>query len=250
MKKKTSIALHIKALLLLAVTCLTVSPSSAQSYESYIEQGLAAAQEQHYDEAINHFRQALRLSPNDIRNALTYANIAKMQVAQGEPLKAILGYTKILDIDSRNIDALLGRAYIHQQRRDYQAAKTDYERLLTLQPDHYAALLGVAILFQNAGKPQEAIARLSTLIDQYPDKAELYSVRAEIEAEAHQPELALLDLDKAISLSPDNKNLILTRAYLHLHEGHKHLAQQDFERAIQLGVPRGQLKEELEQVKK
>ena len=162
MKKKTSIALHIKALLLLAVTCLTVSPSSAQSYESFIEQGLAAAQEQHYDEAINHFRQALRLSPNDIRNALTYANIAKMQVAQGEPLKAIdsydmalgiapqnlpilkaqadlylslgnlnkaiLGYTKILDIDSRNIDALLGRAYIHQQRRDYQAAKTDYER--------------------------------------------------------------------------------------------------------------------------
>ena len=255
----------------------------AQTYEEYIEQGLAAANNQQYDEAENLFRKALRLSPTDIRNALTYANIAYMQEAKGEKLKAIetyslalniaplnvpilkaradlymslgnynkaaIDYSNILDVDARNTDALLNRAYIYQQRRDYQNAKADYERLLTLEPDNYAALLGVAILFQNANKPQEALARLSTLIDQYPDKAELYSIRAEIEAEAHQPELALLDLDKAISLDPTNTNLLLTRAYIHLSEGHKHLARKDFERAIELGIPRGQLKEELKQCK-
>jgi len=43
--------------------------------------------------------------------------------------------------------------------------------------------------------------------------------------------------------------MILTRAYLHLKEGNKHLAKQDFQRAIQLGVPQGQLKEELKQCK-
>ena len=58
-----------------------------------------------------------------------------------------------------------------------------------------------------------------------------------------------MDLDKAITLEPENKNILLTRAYLHLKEGHKHLAKQDFERAIQLGVPQGQLKEELKQCK-
>ena len=48
------------------------TPLSAQTYESYIEQGLAAAQEQRYDEAIERFRQALKTAPDDIRNALTY----------------------------------------------------------------------------------------------------------------------------------------------------------------------------------
>jgi Tfp pilus assembly protein PilF len=63
------------------------------------------------------------------------------------------------------------------------------------------------------------------------------------------PELAIMDLDKAISLEPNNTNLLLTRAYIHLKEGNKRLAKQDFERAIQLGIPRGQLKEELKQCK-
>ena len=92
-------------------------------------------------------------------------------------------------------------------------------------------------------------ADIALLIDRHPHRAELYSIRAEIEAEQHQPELALLDLNKAIQLEPSNRNMVLTRAYLYLKEGKKHLAKQDFLRAIQLGVPRGQLKEELKQCK-
>jgi Tfp pilus assembly protein PilF len=107
----------------------------------------------------------------------------------------------------------------------------------------------MAILLQHTQKPQEAIRRLTLLIDKHPEKAELYSVRAEIEAEEQMPELAIMDLDKAISLEPNNTNLLLTRAYIHLKEGNKRLAKQDFERAIQLGIPRGQLKEELKQCK-
>lgn len=306
MKRKTNTALHSKRIIevgcplskerfvlkasssfkvCLLLLCLMAGvfsiPSEAQTYEQSIEQGLSAAKEQRYDEAIEHFRQALRHSPNDMRNALTYANIAHIQEVQGKPLKALesydlalgiapenlpilqsqtnlymsmgnqskafLGYTKILDINPNDTTALLNRAYIYQQRREYIEAQQDYKRLLTLSPNNYAALLGTAILFQKANKPQEAITRLSRLIEQHPNKAELYAVRAEIEAEAHQPELALMDLDKAIDLEPSNTNLVLTRAYLHLHEGHKHLAQKDFLRAIELGIPRGQLKDELRQ---
>lgn len=305
MKTKTNTALPISILLLwLAIlaptaTMIAQTPDGQEqnqthlksaeqggekpspTYESCIEAGLSAAQEHHYDEAITQFRQALRLSPSDIRNALTYANIARMQEAQGNPLgaidtydlalgiapenvpilkaqaslclrlgnlsKALLNYSKTLDITPNDTTALLSRAYIHQQQRNFQSAKTDYEHLLSLHPDHYAALLGVAILFQNANKPQEALSRLSILIGRHPDKAELYSIRAEIEAEQHQPELALIDLNKAIELDPSNKNMVLTRAYLHLKENKKHQARQDFERAIQLGVPRGQLREELKQ---
>ena len=212
MKRKTSTDPHIKgirirAVLLIGVLCLTISTSKAQTYEECVQAGLSAAHAEKYDEAIDHFRQALKQSPGDIRNALTYANIAQLQVVKGEPMKAIesydlalgiapenlpilraqtdlylslghlskalLGYTKVLDIVPNDTLALLNRAYIHQQQRNYHSAQTDYEKLLTLTPNNYAALLGVAILFQNAGKPQEAIQRLTLLLDQYPDKAEL-----------------------------------------------------------------------------
>ena len=65
--------------LLLLVFSFSLFTSYAQTYESFIEQGLAAANEKHYDEAIGYFRQALKSSPDDIRNALTYANIAHIQ---------------------------------------------------------------------------------------------------------------------------------------------------------------------------
>lgn len=267
-------------LFLLSFATTTVAQNT---YEQCVEQGLAAAKDNKLDEAEEMFRKALKMNPDDYRNALLYGNLAHVQEVKNEPMKALtsydyalniaplnvpllkaranlymqlgnynkaaIDYGNIIDVDPKNIDALLNRAFIFQQRRDYQKAKEDYERLLTIEPDNYTALLGVAILFQNAQKPQEALSRLALLIDKYPDKAELYSIRAEIEAEAKQTELAIIDLNKAIELDPENKNMILTRAYIHLEAGHKHLARQDFERAISLGIPRGQLKEELKKVK-
>ncbi len=269
--------------LILNFSLLFSIPSFAQTYEELVQKGLDASAENKLEDAEQYFRQALKLAPEDYRNPLIYFNIAKLLEAQNLPMKALdnyelalasaplnvpilkargdlfmqlgnfskaaIDYGNILDVDPNNADALLGRAYIFQQRRDYMKAKEDYERLLSIDPNNYAALLGVAILFQNAGKPQDALSRITTLIDKYPDKAELYSVRAEIEAEAKQTELAIIDLDKAIALEPNNTNMILTRAFIHLENGRKHLAKQDFERAISLGIPRGQLKEELKRCK-
>ena len=97
MKKKTNTVQHISTFLVLFMMAL---PSVAQSYESYIEQGLAAAQEQRYDEAIEQFRQALKAAPDDIRNALTYANIAHIQELKGEQMKALDSYDMALGIAS------------------------------------------------------------------------------------------------------------------------------------------------------
>lgn len=262
---------------------MLATPAGAQQYEQEVEQALNAVKANEYDKADSLFRQALKCSPSDIRNALIYSNMALINKMRGQSLeaidnystalaiapqnipilkaradlyleldnhgKALLDYSKIIDFDPHNSDALLARAYIYQQRRDYYNAKKDYEALLTADPHNYPALLGTAILFQNAGKPQEAIMRLTLLIDEYPDKAELYSIRAEIEKEANQSELAIMDLNKAIELEPDNKNMVLSRAYLHMSENNKRMALMDFERAIELGIPRGQLRDELKRCK-
>ena len=103
MKKKTNIVLHIemKRFLSLLVLSFSLSVAGAQTYESYIEQGLAAAQKKHYDEAIEQFRQALRTSPDDIRNALTYANIAHIQ-----ELQYTIDNAEIVDDESISVDEI------------------------------------------------------------------------------------------------------------------------------------------------
>ena len=273
----------ILLLLLTLHSSLFVLRAHAQSYEELVERGIKAAEVDSLSQAETYFKQALRLMPNDIRNALLYANLAKVQVAQGQPMKAIdtyglalniaplnvpilkargdlyfelgnyrlaaIDYGNILDVNANHLEALQGCAYIYQQRKDFPKAKEYYERLLHIAPDNYTARLGMAILLQEMGKPQEALTQLATLIDQNPAKAELYSVRAEIEHEGNLPELAIMDLDKAIALEPDNKNMVLTRAYIHKEMKNYRLARHDFERAIELGVPRSQLKQELKECK-
>ena len=163
MKKKTNTVLHIRTRNN-KITCFLVLSFSfllsyAQSYEECFEQGLTAARAQQHEQAISHFQQALKLSPDNIRNALIHANIAHVLLAKGEQMKALesydlalgiaplnipilqaranlyltlgnhgkalLDYTKIIDLDPKNNDALLQRAYIYQQRRDYHSAQAD-----------------------------------------------------------------------------------------------------------------------------
>ena len=156
----------MKRIFVLVVLGFSFWVSHAQTYESFIEEGLSAAKEQRYDEAIESFRQALKTYPDDIRNALAYANIAHIQELKGEQMKAIdsydmalsiaplnvpilkaqgdlymtlgnqskalLDYSKIIEVAPNNTDALLARAYIYQKQRDYSNATTDYDRPPTI----------------------------------------------------------------------------------------------------------------------
>lgn len=273
----------MKRFLLLVTSIFCALCCGAQNYESLVEQGINAVTNDSLTKAETLFRQVLHEYPQDYRNPLVYGNLAKVQVALGQkeraltsyelalnlvpknvPLlmsraalylemgnlsKALIDYRNVIEVDPNNTDALQYMGYIFTKQRDYSKAKTHYERLLNIDPDNYAGLLGVAILFQEVGKPGDAISRLTLLAEKYPERAEIYSMRAEIEAELNQPELAIMDLDKAIGLEPTNKNMILTRAYIYLEKGEKKKAKSDFERAIELGVPRGQLKNELKECK-
>lgn len=274
---------RMKRFLLLVTSIFCALCCGAQNYESLVEQGINAVTNDSLTKAEALFRQVLHEYPQDYRNPLVYGNLAKVQVALGQkeraltsyelalnlvpknvPLlmsraalylemgnlsKALIDYRNVIEVDPNNTDALQYMGYIFTKQRDYSKAKTHYERLLNIDPDNYAGLLGVAILFQEVGKPGDAISRLTLLAEKYPERAEIYSMRAEIEAELNQPELAIMDLDKAIGLEPTNKNMILTRAYIYLEKGEKKKAKSDFERAIELGVPRGQLKNELKECK-
>lgn len=141
------------------------------------------------------------------------------------------------------------RAYIYVLRRDYPAARMDYNRLLELDLQSYSGRLGLATLEQKEGKFREALEILNKMITATPDDATLYIARADVEREMKHEDLALVDLEEAIRLDAASADAYLLRGNIYLAQKKKGLAKADFEKAISLGVPPADLHEQLKQCK-
>lgn len=167
----------------------------------------------------------------------------------GKTDRAYTDYCQVLDEDKQNKEALLMRAYIYVLRRDYPAARIDYNRLLELDPQSYSGRLGLATLEQKEGKFRESLEILNKMITATPDDATLYIARADVEREMKHEDLALVDLEEAIRLDAASADAYLLRGNIYLAQKKKGLAKADFEKAISLGVPPADLHEQLKQCK-
>ena len=52
--------------------------AQTSDYEAFVQRGLTAAEHDSLEQAEEYFRQALRLSPADYRNALIFTNLGKI----------------------------------------------------------------------------------------------------------------------------------------------------------------------------
>ena len=132
----------------------------AQTYDELITCALDAAKNDSLTKSEILFKQALKMDPANMRNALLFTNLGTVQRRLGKIDDAIDSYTlslnitpysvvtllnraslyleknlfdrayvdycNVIDIDKTNKEALLFRAYIYMQRRDYKGARIDY----------------------------------------------------------------------------------------------------------------------------
>ncbi|MDR0973962.1 MAG: tetratricopeptide repeat protein [Prevotellaceae bacterium] len=258
-----------------------------QDYTGYCEQALSYTEQDSIPQAIESYKNALRLEPANPRNALLYSNIGSLQQRLGETQAAIdsyslalnsmpnnipillnrasaymkdgqtnrayVDYCQVLDLHptdtTASIEAHLARAYIYMSRRDYQAARADYTKLLAVQPSHYLARLGLTEIDRREGKPKAALEQINRLLSEQPANATLYLMRASIEQDEKQWEQALSDLNEAIRLDPHATEAFTARGEVYLQLGNKTLARKDFTKAIELGVPSGELREQMKRSK-
>ena len=139
---------------------------SAQTYQQLSEKAIECIEKDSFHRAEELLLQALKLEPKNAKNALLFSNLGLVQRRLGEYDKALESYSfalnfaplavpilldraaiymetgrtdraytdycRVLDEDKQNKEALLMRAYIYILRRDYPAARIDYNRLLQL----------------------------------------------------------------------------------------------------------------------
>ena len=270
---------------ILGLFCLIFSLQlSAQTYDEYISQAMDAIETDSLAKAEMFFKEALKLEPANIKNALLFSNLGTIQRRIGKKKealeayslalnltpysitillnraslylemdmldKAYLDYCNVIDLDAKNKEALQFRAYVYMRRRQYMEARLDYQRLLAEEPGNKTARVGIAMVNQKDKRYREALEELNRLITDYPRDVSLLKARAELEVEMNSLELALLDLEEAIKITPNDADIYVMCGEIYLTQGKKREAYAAFEKAVELGIPRSMLQDQLKLSKK
>lgn len=266
------------------VAMLACFQLSAQTYDELIVRAMDAVEKDSLHQAEELFKEALRLEPANMRNALLFSNLGTVQRRLGKnkqalesyslalsrtphsvPMllnraslyldmnyleKAYVDYCDVIDLDDRNAEAYQFRAYIYMNKRQYQDAKADYQRLLDVVPGDRTARIGMAIVNQKLRRYHESLEEFNRLIVDYPKDVSLLKARAELEVEMNTPDLALLDLESAARLAPNDAEIYVMCGDIYLSKDLKREAYVAFEKAIKLGYPRPELQDKLKLSKK
>ena len=271
--------------IILGLFCLIFSLQlSAQTYDEYISQAMDAIETESLAKAEMFFKEALKLEPANIKNALLFSNLGTIQRRIGKKKealeayslalnltpysitillnraslylemdmldKAYLDYCNVIDLDAKNKEALQFRAYVYMRRRQYMEARLDYQRLLEEEPGNKTARVGIAMVNQKDKRYREALEELNRLITDYPRDVSLLKARAELEVEMNSLELALLDLEEAVRITPNDADIYVMCGEIYLTQGKKREAYAAFEKAVELGIPRSMLQDQLKLSKK
>lgn len=274
----------MKRIVYILLLCCSCFQLSAQTYDELITRAMDAVEKDSLYQAERLFKEALRLEPSNMRNALLFSNLGTIQRRMGKnddavesyslalnltPYsvtmllnraslylemdyfdKAYVDYCNVIDLDDKNQEALRFRAYIYMRRRQYQDARNDYQRLLEAIPGEKTARIGMAMANQKLNRHRESLEEFNRLIVDYPKDASLLKARAELEIVMNSLEMALLDLEHAAKLDPNDADIYIMCGEIYLAQGKKREAYAVFEKAIELGVPRPLLEDRLKESKK
>lgn len=274
----------MKKIVYILLLCCSCFQLSAQTYDELITRAMDAVEKDSLYQAEQLFKEALRLEPSNMRNALLFSNLGTIQRRMGKnddavesyslalnltPYsvtmllnraslylemdyldKAYVDYCNVIDLDDKNQEALRFRAYIYMRRRQYQDARNDYQRLLEAIPGEKTARIGMAMANQKLNRHRESLEEFNRLIVDYPKDASLLKARAELEIVMNSLEMALLDLEHAAKLDPNDADIYIMCGEIYLAQGKKREAYAVFEKAIELGVPRPLLEDRLKESKK
>ncbi|MBA5224548.1 tetratricopeptide repeat protein [Streptomyces griseoaurantiacus] len=129
------------------------------------------------------------------------------------------------------LQARVARGRLHRRAERNEAALADLTAALALDPRHDDALVERAFTHQQMGNAADALADLDEAIRICPD-AWTHVVRGHANLEAGQRGAALADFDRALELDPEQEWARASRAEIHRVEGRYEVALADLDCAL------------------
>jgi tetratricopeptide (TPR) repeat protein len=186
-----------------------------------LNKGVQSYKNAKYEEAIEHFKNAVNLDPQLINARLYLATAYAQQYIPGIDTEennrfgdqAIQEYENVLKADPQNINSVKGIAYLYLQMKRFDDAKKFYRQAAQLDPNDPETYYSIAVIdwTQSYQPRMEERAKLG-LKPQDPlnDKAVCQQLR---QANLEEVEEGMQMLQKALELRPDYDDAM---AYLNL----------------------------------
>lgn len=144
------------------------------------------------------------------------AQDAETFFAKGEQLKqkedykgASEAYTKAIELDPENVNAMLQRAFCYNVMGDYEKSISDYSKIISLKPDHKFSYLSRGSARNKLKKYKEAIGDFDKVITLDPDNQEAYNNRGFAKMGLDDKDGACKDWNKSKKLGNSEAKIIL-----------------------------------------
>jgi tetratricopeptide (TPR) repeat protein len=142
------------AILLLLSALAFPARTQAGDAQTELQLGVESYKNARYEEAIRHFQRAATLDPAMVPARLYLATAYAQQYIPGADTpdnlevgrKAVDEYKNVLSLDSSNLDALKGIAYLALQMKNFEESKEYYRKAITLQGDDPEPYYSIAVI--------------------------------------------------------------------------------------------------------
>jgi tetratricopeptide (TPR) repeat protein len=212
--------------LVVLLTLLSAAGCTKLRARDQLNKGVQSYKNARYEEAINHFKQAVELDPTLINARVYLATAYAQQYVPGADTEdnlrmansAIEEYKKVLEADPKNINSVKGIAYLYLQMKKFDDAKTWYRKASEIDPNDPETYYSVGVIdWTQAYQPRmEEYAKLGlkpteTFSAKKPDEKK---VCAQLKANnSDKVEEGIKALETALKLRPDYDDAM---AYMNL----------------------------------
>jgi tetratricopeptide (TPR) repeat protein len=108
---------------------LTQGPAMGQNVQTLVDRGIQNSQKGHYDQALKHFNDALKLKPNDPL-LITYRGV--VYYAKGQNDRAMQDFNKAIEINPNFGKAYYQRGMIYENQQKYDQAVPELKKAKSL----------------------------------------------------------------------------------------------------------------------
>jgi Flp pilus assembly protein TadD len=153
------------------------------------------------DEAIEHFRKALRIKPDDER---AHTNLGSVLARQGKVEEAVAHYDKALQIKPNLAETYyaLGIALEGQGRVD--EAVSHFSEAVRIKPDYAEAHSNLGVLLTGQGRFREATSHFSKAVQVKPEDPEIHYNLGFTLSRTGKLDEAINHLSRAVQIAPDH----------------------------------------------
>ena len=218
-------SVRMLAMMALGLVLLTTGGCSKLRARDQLNKGVQSYKNARYEEAINHFQQAVSLDPSLLNARLYLATAFAQQYIPGVDAEdnnrlgqnAIDQYKSVLDRDPKNINSVKGIAYLYLQMKRFEDAKTFYRKAIELDPNDPEPYYSVAVIdwTQSYQPRMEERSKVGLKPDEWimKDKSnkKVCETLRQKSSDVIQDGIAMLD--KALQLRPDYDDAM---AYMNL----------------------------------